>query len=71
MLFVPTVIKLELTRESKKMSLEDQIRQVLFELGQDVKIHKIDSINMILEIDYDKAVEKIMQILQSSAYDQQ
>lgn len=53
------------------MSLEDQIRQVLFELGQDVKIHKIDSINMIIEIDYDKAVEKIMQILQSSTYDQQ
>lgn len=68
---MPTVIKLELTRESKKMSLEDQIRQVLFELGQDVKIHKIDSVNMILEIDYDKAIEKIMQILQSSAYDQQ
>lgn len=53
------------------MSLEDEIRQVLFELGQDIKIHKIDSINMILEIDYDKAVEQIMQLLESSAYDQQ
>lgn len=53
------------------MSLEDQIKQILFELGQDIKIHKIDSINMILEIDYDKAVGKIMQLLESSAYDQQ
>jgi len=68
---VPIAIRLEPTKESKKMSLEDEIRQVLFELGQDIKIHKIDSINMILEIDYDKAVEQIMQLLESSAYDQQ
>lgn len=53
------------------MEIEDQIRQILFELGQEIKIHKIDSINMILEIDYDKAVEQIMQLLQSSTYDQQ
>ena len=68
---MPIAIRLEPTKESKKMSLEDEIRQVLFELGQDIKIHKIDSINMILEIDYDKAVEQIMQLLESSAYDQQ
>lgn len=67
---MPTVIKLEPTKESKKMEIEDQIRQILFELGQEIKIHKIDSINMILEIDYDKAVEQIMQLLKSSACDQ-
>lgn len=53
------------------MSLEDQIREVLFEMGKDIKIHKIDSENMILEIDYDKSVAQIMQLLQSSTYDQQ
>ena len=53
------------------METEDRLRQILFELGQNIKIHKIDSINMILEIDYDKAVEQIMQLLESSAYDQQ
>lgn len=53
------------------METEDRLRQILFELGQNIKIHKIDSINMILEIDYDTAVEQIMQLLESSAYDQQ
>lgn len=71
MWFVPIAIRLGPIKGSKKMSLEDEIRQVLFELGQDIKIHKIDSINMILEIDYDKAVDQIMQLLESSAYDQQ
>lgn len=53
------------------MGLEDQIKQILLEAVQEIKIHKIDSINMIIEIDYDKTVDKIMQILESSAYDQQ
>jgi hypothetical protein len=53
------------------MSLEDQIREVLFEMGKDIKIHKIDSENMILEIDYDKPVTQIMQIVESLACDQQ
>lgn len=53
------------------MSLEDQIKQILFSAVQDIKIHKIDSINMIIEIDYDKTVDRIMQILESSTYDQQ
>ena len=51
--------------------MEEQVRQILFELGTSIKIHKIDSENMILEIDYDKPVEQIMQLLQSSTYDQQ
>lgn len=53
------------------MDTESRIREILFELAQDVKIHKLDSENMILEIDYDKAVEQIMQLLGSSACDQQ
>lgn len=53
------------------MDTESRIREILFELAQDIKIHKLDSENMILEIDYDKAVEQIMQLLKSSACDQQ
>jgi hemerythrin len=53
------------------MNLEDEIRAVLFELGKDIKIHLIDHENMIIEIDYDKPVAKIMQLLESSTYDQQ
>ncbi len=58
-------------RESKKMSLEEQLKEVLFNMSKEFKIHKIDSNNMILEVDYDKYVSQIMQILQSSTYEQQ
>lgn len=65
MSFVQTATKLELTRESKKMDLENEIREVLFEVGKDLKIHKITNDNFILEIDYEKYVRKIMQLLES------
>lgn len=52
------------------MDIREQIKQMLFELGQEIKIHKIDQENMILEIDYDKTVDKIMQLLKSSTYEQ-
>jgi hypothetical protein len=58
-------------RENKKMSLEEQLKEVLFNMSKEFKIHKIDSNNMILEVDYDKYVSQIMQILQSSTYEQQ
>jgi hypothetical protein len=53
------------------MSLEEQLKEVLFNMSKEFKIHKIDSNNMILEVDYDKYVSQIMQILQSSTYEQQ
>lgn len=46
------------------MSLDDQIKDVLFEIGKDIKIHRIDSQNTIIEIDYDKYVEKLKSILE-------
>ena len=51
--------------------MEDQIRQILFELGTNIKIHKIDSDNSVLEIDYEKYVKKIMQLVESSACEPQ
>jgi hypothetical protein len=45
------------------MNLESRIRDVLFEIGKDIKIHKIDNDNTIIEIDYDKYVEKLKSIL--------
>ena len=44
-------------------SFDDEIRAVLFEIGKDIKIHKIDDENMIVEIDYDKYVEMFKSIL--------
>ena len=45
--------------------MEEQIKKILFELGTSIKIHKIDNENSVLEIDYDKYVKKLMQLLES------
>jgi hypothetical protein len=45
------------------MSLEDQIRMVLFKIGQEIKILKIDDDNTIISIDYEKYVEEMKSIL--------
>jgi hypothetical protein len=36
------------------MDLEKEINNILFKIGQDIKIHKIDNNNTIIEIDYQK-----------------
>ena len=61
---MPTVIRLELIRERKKMSLEDQIREVLFSIGKEIQILKIDNDNTIISIDYDKYVSELKSILE-------
>jgi hypothetical protein len=48
------------------MSLEEQIRAILFEIGTDIKIHKIDSNNSIIEIDYEKYVKRILGVIDST-----
>ena len=45
--------------------LENRIQDVLCQMLQDIKIHKIDDENMIFEVDYDKYVLQIKQILES------
>lgn len=45
--------------------IEEKIRDVLCEVLQDIKIHKIDDQNMIFEIDYDKYVLRFKQLLES------
>lgn len=42
------------------MSLEDDIKNILFEIGKEVKIHKLIDGNMILDIDYEKYVSQII-----------
>lgn len=49
---------------NRKMSLEDQIRAVLFGLGKEIKILKIDDDNMIFSIDYEKYVSELKSILE-------
>lgn len=46
------------------MSLDDKINKILFEIGKDIKIHRVDSKNMIIEIDYDKYTKMLKEIIQ-------
>ena len=46
----------------KVMSIEDDIKSILFQIGKDIKIHKIDPTNMIIEIDYDKYTKDIVSL---------
>jgi hypothetical protein len=46
------------------MSLEEQIEQVLFNLGKEIKVLHIDNDNMILSIDYDKYIAELKSILE-------
>jgi hypothetical protein len=47
------------------MSIEDELRDVLFSIGKEIKIHTIGK-DMIIEIDYEKYVEQILQIFKDS-----
>jgi hypothetical protein len=41
------------------MSIEEEIRKILFEIGKEIKIHTIGK-DMIIEIDYEKYVEEFV-----------
>lgn len=44
-------------------NLEDSIKDVLFNIGKEIKVHKILDGNLILEIDYDKYTSEIINII--------
>jgi hypothetical protein len=48
------------------MSLEEDIRSILFEIGKDIKIHKLIDGNLIVDIDYDKYVSQILDVVNKS-----
>lgn len=47
------------------MNLEEEIRKILFDIGKDIRLLKIDEENIVIDINYEKYVEKLMQLLQS------
>jgi hypothetical protein len=53
----------------KLMDIEEQIRNIMFEIGKDIKIHKIDSDNSIIEVDYEKYIKKILQVFLNYSQD--
>ena len=44
------------------MSLEKDIKDILLEVGQGIKIHTIDVNNTAIEIDYDKHTIKLLEL---------
>ena len=44
------------------MNLDDEIRSILFKIGQDIKVHKLQDGHLILDIDYEKYVEEFMKL---------
>ena len=47
-----------------KMNIKDKIDNILFKIGQEIKIHKINSDNTIIEIDYDRYSDEILKIFE-------
>jgi len=45
------------------MDIEEELKKILFKIGQEIKIHKIDSDNSVIEIDYDRYTVEILRLL--------
>lgn len=43
--------------------LREQIQSILFEIGVESKLHKVDKDNFILEVDYEKYTEEILALI--------
>lgn len=45
------------------MNLENKIKDILFEIGKEIKVHKLIDGNLIIEIDYDKYTIALMELM--------
>jgi hypothetical protein len=46
----------------KLKNLEDGIKSILLDIGQDMKVHKLDTDSYIIDIEYDKYTIRIMEL---------
>jgi hypothetical protein len=44
------------------MDLEVEIKEILFKIGKEIKIHKIDGSNSVIEIDYEKYTVELLKL---------
>jgi hypothetical protein len=47
-----------------KSMIEQGIRNILATMGNEIKIHRLDEENMILEIDYEKYIKQILKLIE-------
>lgn len=45
------------------MDLEKEIKDILFNIGKEIQIHKLIDGNLIIEIDYDKYTIELMELM--------
>lgn len=48
------------------MDLESEIKNILFDIGKEIKIHKLIDGNLIIEIDYDKYSDQILELIKNN-----
>jgi hypothetical protein len=51
------------------MDIEEEIHKILLSIGQDIKIHKIDEDNSVIEIDYSTYTEKLLRVFRDYLMD--
>jgi len=51
------------------MDLEKEIKNILFEIGKDIKIHKLIDGNLIIDIDYEKYVKQIIDLIKNHSHE--
>jgi hypothetical protein len=44
------------------MDLEKEINNILFKIGKEIRIHKVDSNNTIIEIDYERYTIELLRM---------
>lgn len=44
------------------MNLEEEIKNIIFKIGKDIKIHKLIDGNLIVEIDYEKYTAELINL---------
>jgi hypothetical protein len=45
------------------MDLEKEIKNILFEIGKDIKVHKLIDGNLIIEIDYEFYTKQLLELI--------
>jgi len=44
------------------VNIEKDIEDILFEIGKEIKIHRLDNNNIILDLDYNKYVKELLAV---------
>ena len=46
------------------MNLETKIKDILFEIGKEIKVHSLQDGHLIIEIDYEKYTDELIKLFE-------